>query len=210
MDCTLKAHKALKNSEEWKKLKLRGYQPIYECELLELRDCPDCGSTLAVPVKRSALKCCMEGDRMNLPDWLEIVDSYDKATPWPGDDGHGYRLSIFPSGKLAWDNKHTLVKGLQWVRVRSYREGAEAAIATLKQNHFGATPQCLRDLIAPPKPPLKFGDPIETVGRGNGWVNAVFIKIENDRLFAVDEGDDRVETLRYRLSDENLTWRRKS
>ena len=152
-----------------------------------------------------------------LPDWLEEVDSYDKATGWPG--AGDYHLFVESSGQLRGSDRAGAI-GRQWVRVRSYREGVEAAIAALmaeyhetkfrdgaEKDGFNLALKVAQGMLAPPKPPLKFGEMVEAldsmyydavvtnIGKGNGWFEAT---------------RDGGETVSRRINDENKTWRRKS
>jgi hypothetical protein len=138
-----------------------------------------------------------------LPDWLEIVDSYDKATEWPGDEK--FRMYVDRNGHLG--EACQSARELQWVRVRSYREGVEAAIAELERNDIHV-PSCLREMIAPPKPPLKFGEMIETHDKFGAWVDSVVVAAMDKELRGATDGSLFLE--HYRIRDENKTWRRKS
>ena len=153
-----------------------------------------------------------------LPDWLEIVDSYGKATEWPGDDV--FRMYVDRNGHLDTARESTCVA--QWVRVRSYREGVEAAIRVLSKmvrdnaergdiiagiRAAECTVTYLLAPLPPPKPPLKFGEMVEVlnsvyyaavvtnIGKGNGWFEAT---------------RDGGEIVSRRIGDEGKTWRRKS
>ena len=153
-----------------------------------------------------------------LPDWLEVVDSYDKATEWPGESG--YRTYISTDGELRGEK--TALAPRHWVRVRSYREGVEAAIRVLSKmvrdnaergdiiaglRAAECTVTYLLAPLPPPKPPLKFGEMVEVlnsvyyaavvtnIGKGNGWFEAT---------------RDGGEIVSRRIGDEGKTWRRKS
>lgn len=55
--CTERFHDQLKASTKaWQEMPLRGFQPGFQpADLYELRNCPRCGSTLALPVDTAKL-----------------------------------------------------------------------------------------------------------------------------------------------------------
>lgn len=145
-----------------------------------------------------------------LPDWLGIVDSYDKATEWPNDD-EGQRMCISTTGKLLYIMSKP--EAYQWVRVRSYREGVEAALAELERNDIHV-PSCLREMLAPPKPPIGIGEQVEYrspfLPIPTQWLPSVVVKVKDGTMWIATSTECYAGISITSVDDEGKTWRRKS